>query len=1213
MSKPTKPLPLLVVAGMLALACSQVIRMQKAPRYEEAPDGSFDVFSEKPVSVEPPPPPPPATSPPATSPPATPPPATRPLAPTPPPPESPHTTEVPPEETEGAPDGDGEAMAAREVAASRVFEEIDSFHARSPGHHGRQLRTRLQRCGIEARSGRGHENRNGQSGSASTAQPAPRTPEARLAELTGLGDEAYAQKFLVVMLPDPLDSNLTREFDLLVDALRKAFEYHGFVMDRFSLPWAPPGVDASKASGLPNVAAGDSSRNIQNEPGIVLFRKDGEEREVYAVLLVGENPTWGVQKGALLTALDVASSEMDAPHDPTIRLIGPVYSGSALSLGLTLREWLSSPCSPRDADIRITSGTATRELNREIIEELAGQSGRQVHYSTVATGDKIKRDVLYHHLWDRFQISRGDIALLVESSAFGSTYQNSNGSSSEETELILPFPMHISQTRTERVRWEAAQKMNGGANAAQLPRKFSELDISGASSSLTALRPFAPLLTARTAEMTLSRIVSAVSLHQKKAVGIIATDIRDQLFLAKVARQHFPDVLLFSFEGDALLAHPDYSAACRGMILASSNDFIEDGRDGTEGNAAGPFILFPNDRAHGLFRAVRTSFEPSIPIAEPVDVWIHAVGRGDLWPIATTRPNTSLPIHATEPRKPALQNEHAWFVVMLAAAALLLIYAVASLGQCRTFVVSWFDKKFRERDKESPKLATKDFLMPVVFGALCLVLSTPYLLTPRVVDGTDAAFSSARIAGSGWDWLGGSWLPWSWPGQFWPKWIELSDLDSVTGLMLFLPGGLLSIILASFLLYVGDSLARQWNAFASQSPRSKAWRISGVTLLVLGLLIGIYLATLPLVLSGFWFLHLKSFGEMFLLRASTVLGGVSPIVSLAFLAVIPLVGSFALRYRRLRRAEMGDDYCKAKDSEDGKLSHPEDVFHTLLGFGYLRNDKAWKLFVFIIVILAPWFNASSLDLEKQNWSDFIFVLRGFEKPPLDEIASILFIFGVVYLFRCWIGVLWGWSKLRQWLRHVYSTVRTSREANELCKKAGDEHETSPIWADPEHCDSAVIEEWNAQMASIKSASEPLDETNRDLLEKICRNTAIISRTALNLLRRDLVYATITGLLLLAALVAYPYQPNRFLVSWITALVGLVALSSVVIISMMDRDPVLSRLFTPSPDKLNWTGGLAGGFMSFAIVPLFAVAVSQYPGLQDLLVSWLSPVLRFFSL
>ena len=71
-------------------------------------------------------------------------------------------------------------------------------------------------------------------------------------------------------------------------------------------------------------------------------------------------------------------------------------------------------------------------------------------------------------------------------------------------------------------------------------------------------------------ELVLGQILADISHRHIRAVGIIATDPLDIVFLAKEVRQFLPDVRLFATQSYLLFTHPQNVDDLRGMIVAST-------------------------------------------------------------------------------------------------------------------------------------------------------------------------------------------------------------------------------------------------------------------------------------------------------------------------------------------------------------------------------------------------------------------------------------------------------------------------------------------------------------------------------------------------------------------------------------------------------------------------------------------------------------------
>lgn len=106
----------------------------------------------------------------------------------------------------------------------------------------------------------------------------------------------YRLGFLVATLPDPKESRLNYLFDRNLDAIQRALETDGNVLDRFDLPWLD-------GRGKENASPDKRSDRHRREPGVILFRHRREER-LLALFVIGGTPTSGLHKAALESALD---------------------------------------------------------------------------------------------------------------------------------------------------------------------------------------------------------------------------------------------------------------------------------------------------------------------------------------------------------------------------------------------------------------------------------------------------------------------------------------------------------------------------------------------------------------------------------------------------------------------------------------------------------------------------------------------------------------------------------------------------------------------------------------------------------------------------------------------------------------------------------------------------------------------------------------------
>jgi hypothetical protein len=72
-------------------------------------------------------------------------------------------------------------------------------------------------------------------------------------------------------------------------------------------------------------------------------------------------------------------------------------------------------------------------------------------------------------------------------------------------------------------------------------------------------------------------------------VIVVATDVRDRLFLLEQLRDRLPAVMLVDLESDDLFSHPDFLHASRGAIALASANMVH----WTTGGKTGPIVEVP--------------------------------------------------------------------------------------------------------------------------------------------------------------------------------------------------------------------------------------------------------------------------------------------------------------------------------------------------------------------------------------------------------------------------------------------------------------------------------------------------------------------------------------------------------------------------------------------------------------------------------------------
>ncbi len=506
---------------------------------------------------------------------------------------------------------------------------------------------------------------------------------------------AYTIDFLIATAPDPISSRLPHFFDSFVESLQRAAQASGYTIDRSAFPWS------EKGSGAPDDLPPWHQQLYETTPGLVLFR-DPQSRQLLLVFLVGETPTTGIQKQAMFSALEqmaqfypwhpkhadlppgfpeVAPGFSPAPESPpgaspahqspsvsspaqvsppgrgpesgaTFRIMGPAFSGSAVSLRFALDKWSRSRSDYSRVHFQIISGTATAIDPAWLSQSAEGHTTFQA--AVPPDGETLQAIGCYIN-----GLGYQKIAILTEgNTAYGQHFarQSTPGKASAKLGgcwrgqtppdiLTLPFPMHISRLRvaTSKAQQQAAAPETVSGNPLSTP-----LEQGSAAESREALPAFSTL-SVQSAELTLSNLLSAIAREQFSYVGIVATDVRDVTFLAQEVRQHAPATILFTLNSDLLYAYPDVNSATRGMIVITPYPLFNLEQLWTYAyGGAKSRLQFSNQAAEGVYNATLALLhqdEKLVDYGRPLagsanpgeshkpSLWVTAVGNEETLPV----------------------------------------------------------------------------------------------------------------------------------------------------------------------------------------------------------------------------------------------------------------------------------------------------------------------------------------------------------------------------------------------------------------------------------------------------------------------------------------------------------------------------------------------------------------------------------------------------
>jgi hypothetical protein len=268
-------------------------------------------------------------------------------------------------------------------------------------------------------------------------------------------------KVIVAAVADPTRSHLEYDTEREIDAIQRAAEAsHGrYVLDRYSLPWSPAATSTSTGQATDQ---GDAT----SVPGALLLRSTvTNAHDLLLVLLVGETPTAGVHKVALIRAIALAlalapqnldlvakklnfpgaasshsrkhnhitpaeqcdvrshlthcylnpddndvSGKCDCAKPQTVRILGPHFTGALSSYENVFDEWKGKDKQKKEkVSFSLLSGSATA-LRADELNPLRDR----VCFRATVWPDAPAMDELVAYLKANFGASEEEIALLTE-------------------------------------------------------------------------------------------------------------------------------------------------------------------------------------------------------------------------------------------------------------------------------------------------------------------------------------------------------------------------------------------------------------------------------------------------------------------------------------------------------------------------------------------------------------------------------------------------------------------------------------------------------------------------------------------------------------------------------------------------------------------------------------------------------------------------------
>ena len=957
-------------------------------------------------------------------------------------------------------------------------------------------------------------------------------------------------EYVIAGVPDPEATSIPATFDVMVEALIGAAAAEGWRYDRNWLPWGSGKADDRK------VSSPESPTLTNEQPGLLLFRKLDR---MLVVFLVGETPTSGVNKSALVKAARFIYAR--SAERIQLRVLGPRFSGSVPAYRFAIETLLGEK---NFGGVHFVTGSATRKDNAADLLTLS-LSGQSILYEAAVEHDSRTQELFLDWL-DSRGIPENKIAILSEG---GTAFGASLGKTPDSESLHVEFPYQISRLRNAYEKDPELKALWVGPAASK--DKKLDWSLKTDREDTDWVRTFQGAQTTLLQERQLEQLATEISRRGIRAVGINATDILDTVFLTLYLRRQCPDVRVFTLDSDLLFTYSRGALAFNGMLMVSPYPLWLNGQRGS-------LFSFANRSAQGVHNAFvrlvhgteyRGHTSPATP-GRPA-IWVTTASRGQAWPLAALDdqgPSQLVTIDGKKPlAQPRLRPDWTYWLLLLGMAALVLYGVIVFIARRIAERGAWsasFDPAFFFLF-EPPDPAVDRTLYTQLLCAIGIVALLPFTV------------------------WGGTWL-------------------CVTAAALLL-----------------------WTT-AIEANRKAAWAT------------GLCLAVLVILLGAFWFGHWQAAQQadpiwnryFFNYRLLNPASGISPLPSwtlawfgCAWWAVSKLnqIRTHEVRSPRLDSWPPGepllggiDQIARNAHRRAERVLNSQFLLVLLVWFLLLRwtlpnglsglEDQSLAVnwiqgvqFAFILLVLLLLLTVAQLYETHKATIELLNNLvdhplgDAFKGLPKDLAASQLWLRGNNrFPFQ---SCLQGMRRLRQLTLALAPGAPPFKEMCQLEKRLGNLLEIS---ASDRRLPTQEIDYVHTEFNRIAAAIYPLaaagwqekPHPQQTLAEEfLALRLASLLRYLVMQMRSMIEYLSFGLVMLIVAIVSYPFEPQRGLVNMVAALVAVTGFTVVMAVSQLDRHPVM-QLFASregAPSFLDTIRKLA----AFGFAPLVAIFTALFPG------------------
>jgi len=517
----------------------------------------------------------------------------------------------------------------------------------------------------------------------------------------------------IAILPDPVHTHLALRFDRGIDDIEDAMQDLKWTFDHSWLPWDKkvyPATDRYEDREQDSA----EQRGREQNPGVLMFRGPDVEQpqSELVVLVVGDTPTAGVNPGQFKQAMkwwrSLAGTKTADPKE--LAILGPTFTGSVQSLRHLLVKDLGGTEQGNTTDCRtytpphvdIASGTVSsgdRMAGLEAITDYCGhlvasdvasfgidlsyQSSQLAHFllkhipgerivrlseAESSFGERFASPATLENLYGMIEKSScatnaADCTAQRATQEFkvlgGTRQQSERNQEAGKPEFAIPmlhFPREISNLR----KAYEENSIVGFGSTSNSPR--TQLSFSGAVDTHDdddTVATFSGEQSTLAMETEMSLIAAKLSSDRDDVVLLSATDMLDEIFVARYLQQHAPKVTVIIEDADETFLRSGEDAGLSDFYVASPWPLIEENLEWSGSGDPEQPHLFQSQSDEGLHNAAISlmcgqlagqcgpapaplyDYRPPLlppgvgwPETARPPLWLSVIGHGQFTPIA---------------------------------------------------------------------------------------------------------------------------------------------------------------------------------------------------------------------------------------------------------------------------------------------------------------------------------------------------------------------------------------------------------------------------------------------------------------------------------------------------------------------------------------------------------------------------------------------------